>query len=204
MVEWVVSAVEHLGKVRVVGGSGEIEAGKSFIESLERGLEAVQTESFLLVTGDLPYLSREAVDDFLRRADPSVMLNYPIVELSVAEHAYPAMKRTAIKIREGRFTGGNIALIRAEDMRRALPIMNRAYGARKKPLKLAAIVGMRTLFRVAGGQVLPRTLPLRVLEGAVGRFLRAEVRAIITPYPEIAADIDNLAQWRALESGVTA
>jgi len=203
MVAWVIEAVSHLGKVIVVGAPPglsphQLEAGATFIESLGRGIQAVTSDSFLLVTGDLPFLTRAAVDDFILRCDPAAMLSFPVIDVRESERAFPGMKRTSVKTREGRFTGGNIALIQTEQMRAALPVMERAYANRKKPLRLAAIVGIGTLFGVAIGQVVPRLLTLARLERAVGRCLGYPVRAIPTPFPEIGADIDNLEQYRSI------
>lgn len=204
MVELVLGAVRHLGAPILVGGpegltKRHVPAGRSFVESLRAGLDAVETETFLLVTGDLPFLTRDAVDDFLNRADPSAMISYPIVPIAEAERAFPGVKRTAIKLREGRFTGGNLGLIRTDAMRSAMPTIEKAYAARKQPLRLAAIVGFGTLLRVALGQVIPVTLPLATLERAVGRFLGGPVRAIVTPYAEIGADVDDLEQYLAID-----
>jgi hypothetical protein len=204
MVELVVAAVMHLGEPILVGGpeaisNRRVEAGKSFIESLARGLDEVKTESFLLVTADLPFLTPSGVDDFIARCDRQAMLNYPIIDIADAENQFPGMKRTTLKLRDGRFTGGNIALIQTDTMRNALPIMNHAYEARKKPLRLAGIVGPGTLLRVVLGKVAPQTLTIGALEGAVARFLGGSVRAVKTPFAEIGADIDNLEQWRSIK-----
>jgi hypothetical protein len=110
------------------------------------------------------------------------------------------MRRTTLKLREGRVTGGNVALMETEAMRRALPVMARAYAMRKKPLKLAQIVGFGTLFRVALGQVAPSTLPLSCLEGAVGRFLGTKVRVVVSHYPGLGADLDKVGDWQGFEA----
>lgn len=203
MVEWVIDAVAHLGEVIVVGGPPglsprQFEGGATFMESLARGLAAVTSDRFLLVTGDLPFLTAAAVDDFLSRCDSSAMLNFPVIDVRDSEREFPGMKRTSIRTREGRFTGGNIALLDTEQMRAALPVMERAYANRKKPLRLAAMVGFGTLMAVAIGQIVPRLLPLARLEKAVGRCLGREVRAVISPFPAIGADIDNLEQYRSI------
>lgn len=203
MVAWVIEAVAHLGKVIAVGGPPglsphQLEAGTTFIESLGRGLQAVTTDSFLLVTGDLPFLTANAVDDFISRCDPEAMLNFPVIDVRDSERAFPGMRRTSIKTREGRFTGGNIALLQAEPMRAALPVMEQAYANRKKPLRLAGMVGLGTLLAVAAGQLVPSLLPLSRLEKAVGKCLGQRVRAVVSPFPEIGADIDTLEQYRSI------
>jgi len=203
MVEIVFEATRHVGSAIVVGGPatlGErhVEAGENFIESLAAGLAEVLSDRFLLVTADLPFLTSEAVDDFIARCSPGTMLTYPIVDADVAAEKYPGMKRTVVALREGAFTGGNLAVIDSALMRRSLPIMRRAYAYRKSPLKLAAMVGFGTLARLALARVFPKSLRISSLERAVSRFLDGPVVAIPTRYPEIGADIDNLEQYRAL------
>ncbi len=202
IVELIADRLSSFGDLVMVGGPTthswkSVEPGGNFIESLERGLQAVSTESFLLSTGDLPYITEESVSDFISRADPSALLNYPIVHLQACNLKYPGMKRTTIKLREGCFTGGNIALANSSLMRRALPMIGNAYAMRKSPSRLAKLVGLGTLFRVLLGQSLPSSLPLATLEARVSRLLEAPVKAIITEYAELGADIDTAAQYQA-------
>lgn len=210
MVDWVIDAVAHLGPVVVVGGTSSSNdegglttihapAGKTFIESLSNGLAHITSESFLLVTADLPFLTKESIDDFVARCDTTKLFNYPIIPMDEARRRFPQFKRTALKIREGEFTGGNIALVNTALIRRSLPLMQQGYDNRKSPLKLATIVGLGTLFRLILGKVLPGTLPIPALEKAVGKVLQGPVKAIITPYAEIGTDIDSPEQFAELE-----
>lgn len=203
MLDIVVSAVSGFGDPIVVGAAGDpivrhVPAGAHFIESLSNGIGAVTTPEFLLATADLPCLTAEAVQDFLDRCDPQAGFNYPVITVDDCESAFPGMRRTSLRLREGEFTGGNIALMQTDSMRRALPTMQEAYANRKKPLKLAAMVGLDTLFRVAVGRVAPASLPLATLEAKVSRFLGVRIKAVVSRYAEIGADIDNLAQYKSL------
>lgn len=187
----------------VVGGrpglsARQVEAGENFIDSLGRGVDAVETEQFLLATADLPFLTKEAVDDFITRCQPNALLNYPIVPESVVRSRFAGMARTTLKLREGRFTGGNVAVIRTDLMRKSLPILEKAYKLRKQPLRLAAMVGFTTLIRVVAGQAMPHLLTISALERSVGKLMGGPVVAIITPYAEIGADIDNAEQYREM------
>lgn len=187
----------------IVGGQPglsprQVGAGESFIGSLKNGLDLVTTERFLLATADLPFLTSEAVRDFVERSDLSALLNYPIVPETEVSRRFPGMARTTLKLREGRFTGGNVGVMRADLMRQSLPILERAYLLRKKPLRLAALVGFSTLIRVVAGQAVPYILPISALERSVGQLMGGPVRAIITPYAEIGADIDNAEQYREM------
>jgi len=209
MVDWVLDAVKHLGPVVFVGeplgweGEGEIRvvpAGKSFVESLGNGLKAVQSESFLLVTADLPFLTREAVDDFITRCDPTQLFNYPIIRMTDANAKFPQFKRTAMKLKEDEFTGGNILLVKTDLMKQILPRLDEAYANRKSPLKLGRMVGLGTLGRMLLGKLFPATLPIQALEKAVGGILGGPVKGIITPYAEIGTDIDSPEQYLELKN----
>jgi len=198
MVDVVIEAVAAWGQPVIVGGPpalATVEAGASFIESLSRGLSQVTTEQFLLVTADLPFLTAEAVAGFLDGCDAEAMLNYPIIPVDRCEAAYPGMPRTTLKLAEGRFTGGNMSLMRTDLMRRELPKMEEAYALRKRPLALAAMVGYGTLARVLLGQWMPALVPIRSLEAAVTRMLGAQVRGIVVDSPAIGADIDTPEQY---------
>jgi hypothetical protein len=196
----VIKAVAPEGKTFVVGyeieGCANAPAGKSFVDSLRNGLVQIESEAFLLAAADLPFLKAESVRHFVNSADPKMLINYPIIPLDLCEKAFPGMKRTAIRLREGRFTGGNVGVANTNLMRSILPILDEAYANRKKPLRLAAQVGLGTLARLALGQVFPAMLPLAALEKAVGKFLGGSVRAIPMPYPDLGADVDNLTQYQ--------
>jgi len=203
--EIVLEAVKPLGEPILVGGPQgaaprQTQPGESFVASLGAGLALVKTDQFLLVTGDLPFLTTDSVNGFLTACSPGAQLYYPIVRADKPDERFGAMKRTTLKLREGVFTGGNIALADTATMRRILPTMERAYAARKKPLQLAGIVGMGVLGRVLVGKLFPAMLPLSALEQAVGRFLGATVKAVVTDHAEIGADVDNAAQYAAIQA----
>ncbi|MGI8923224.1 MAG: NTP transferase domain-containing protein [Fimbriimonadales bacterium] len=196
-------------ELRQAGGDGqtivvgyEVEgcltapAGNGFIGSLGNGLDRVASETFLLAAADLPFLTASSVAAFLAKCDPEMALNYPVIPVEACERAFPGMRRTSIKLREGRFTGGNIALANTDLMKRIFPVLEKAHANRKLPLKLALQVGLGALLRVVVGQIVPGTLPLAILEKRVGSFLGAPVRAVITEHADIGADVDNLDQYQ--------
>jgi len=197
ILDQVVQALEPLGEIILVGGpessnARRVPSGATFVESIGNGLAEVRSENFLLATSDTPYLTSDSVSDFLSRTDPAALFNFPIIPVQAGRE----LKRTSIRLREGRFTGGNLALVHRDLVRQSLPILEQAYAARKKPLQLASMVGLGTLAQLVVGQIVPSLLPLRTLERAVGRFLRAPVKAIPTEYSEIGDDIDTLEQYQ--------
>jgi hypothetical protein len=203
MLDIVTQALRPHGDLVVVGphcdgAMRRVEAGGSYMESLRQGLGAVRTETFLLTMCDLPHLTSEGVGDFLSRCDPGALLNYPVLDAQATARAYPGVRRTTLRLREGEFTGGNLGLLRADLMREALPLLERAYALRKSPIGLGGLVGWGLVVRLVVGRFAPRTLSLPYLERRVGRFVGGPVRAIRTPYVEIGADVDDIAQYSAM------
>ena len=198
--ETVRAAVQPLNTI-VVGyklrGFPHAEAGTSFVASLRNGLAQVYSENFILVAADLPFLEQESVREIVSAANLDMALNYPIVRAESCEARFPGMKRTTLSIREGKFTGGNIAVANKKWLETIFPVLEKAYANRKKPVSLAGQVGYGTLLKVAWGRLFPSALPLKTLEDAASRFLKAPVRAIVTNCADIGADIDNVEQYQA-------
>ena len=88
-------------------------------------------------------------------------------------------------------------LMHTEMMRRAMPVMERAYSLRKKPLLLAREIGLGLLGSVLLGQIWPHLLPAAKLEAAMGKFLGVGVRGVVTDYAELGADLDSAEQYEA-------
>jgi hypothetical protein len=201
--EIVLSAASGFGDPLVVGGRPGLHprqtpGGAHFVESVRLGLERVRTDTFLLVTVDLPCLKADSLGRFIELCDPAVGLNYPIVPAEVCQREFPGLKRTTLRLREGTFTGGNVALLNRDLMRRALPVLEAAYAARKSPLRLARMAGPSVLGQVVLGRLFPASLRLKRLEQAVGKFLGVEVRAVVGQDADIATDVDSAAQMRVL------
>lgn len=201
--------LSRFGEPLVIGGRvgsapRQAPGGDSFVESFATANSLVRGRRYLLVTVDLPLLTESAVNDFVARCDPEIALSYPIVPAAECEAQLPGMKRTTLKLREGHFTGGNLAMIDAPAVKEATAILQRAYSARKSPVALAGIVGVDTLFRVLLSKVLPMTLSVSYLEQRVGKMLRIPVKAVVTHAAEIGADLDSADQYqvflRALEN----
>lgn len=157
----------------------------SMVGNLEAGIRAAQGQKVLVATGDMPFINPEAVQWILQNA-PQAGFVYSVIGKDAIEKRFAGMRRTYAKVREGRFTGGNIVLIDKDLFFKALPLLNRALELRKKPLALAQMIGWGTLLRVVLGQA---TVP--DLEAKVSGILGVPARALITPYPEVGVDLDK-------------
>lgn len=201
--ETVVEAVKPLGEPLIVGGDPAkhprtIPSGTSFVDSLSLALAELKSDRFLLATADLPFLTPEAVALFLRSADQSADVNYPIVPMDACKKAFPTLKRTAVKIREGEFTGGNLAFLKTDAARNSLPILRKLYEDRKSPLKLARTMGLKTLALLVRAQIAPASVSIADFEASLSRVLQLKIKGVVVPDPGIGTDIDNAEQYQAI------
>ncbi len=149
--------------------------------------EGIASEYFLLVTGDIPLLSPEALEDFLQQCDPyDLDFYYSVVPKEVVEGSYPGVKRTYISLREGTFTGGNIFLVRTEKLPVKLPHVEEFIRLRKSPARMLLKLGFPFLIKFFS-----KTLTIAGLTKRVQNLLEIKGRAVITFYPEIGTDLDK-------------
>jgi GTP:adenosylcobinamide-phosphate guanylyltransferase len=164
-----------------------LEAKGTLLENLQAGLEGCAGASRVLVsTADIPLLSADAVRDVLTR-DPGVGLVYPIVSMAASERRFPGGKRTSARVKEGRFTGGNLFLLEPRLVGAFLPRLRYILENRKNVVKLALMFGVGALVKLALGQ-----LAIAELEGTASRILGVPAQALVTDYPEIGFDVDKV------------
>jgi hypothetical protein len=156
------------------------------LQNLQAGLEEIGDAKRVLVsTADIPLLSAEAVRDVLKR-DPGVGLVYPVVSMTASERMFPGGRRTSAKLKEGRFTGGNLFLLEPKLVNDFLPRLQFVLDNRKNVLRLAGMFGIGAILKLLFG-----TLQIAELERTVSRILGVPARALISEYAEIGFDVDK-------------
>ena len=163
-------------------------SGTHFVDTITAGLAAVsRPERILVCTCDLPLLTPEAVDDFVGRAlDTGADLCYSMVngqrlrELPVLAH------RTLVRLREGRYTGGNLALLSRRLIEEKAPRLGQAFAGRKNQLALAWMLGPGFVWRLATGR-----LGLAEIVAKARELLDLSAAVIDSTYVEVCYDIDK-------------
>lgn len=165
-----------------------LPSGSTMIENLLRAVDYVREQPHVLVvTSDIPLLTPEAVDDFIERCKPyEADIYYPVVSRDTNEKYYPGMQRTYVRLKEGTFTGGNLALVAPEALRRGRAVIEQAYLMRKKPIKLARLLGFRFILKFVFNR-----LGLHEIEEQAANVIGCSGRAVISPYPELGIDVDK-------------
>lgn len=167
-------------------------ASDSMIENIHAGLEYLSSESGLsshvvLSSCDIPLLTAEAIEDFLKRCrQHEAEIYYTIIPREVVKRAYPETKRTYATLKDGTFTGGNIGLVSPEAIINNFSLLEKAYNLRKSPLQLARVLGFKFIVKFA-----LRSLTIAEAEERVTDLLNARGKAVVTPYPEIGIDVDK-------------
>jgi len=172
-----------------VAGADDLRPdGSRMIESLASGLAGVPPdEQVLIAASDLPFLSREAIDEFVgeaRRRDLDVA--YAIVSQRLHARRYPSVRHTWATMFEGRFCGGGLFVLRPRMLDALRIVLDDLGAARKSPLRLAALFGWDIVPRFALG-----FLPIAAAEERASTILRARVGAIRSTHPEIAVNVDH-------------
>ena len=158
----------------------------------------------LLSTSDLPFVTGEHFREFvaaaLQRMDETrAGLVWSVVPVAQCYARFPNVKRTALKLKEGGLTGGNLMLARPSALLPLKAHIANAYAARKSPLRLAAMLGGSAILRLLVSQtVAPNVLTVPLLEAQISRLLRIPARAVLTDSVEIATDLDRPSDFAAV------
>ena len=174
------SWVEDVDRIVVSDGS--------FMENALAGFSALKKgRAVLAATGDLPALTPEAVDDFVRQSlDSGAEFTYPLVSATDMEEQFPGSQRTYVKVAGGKVTGGNMMLLSPELVRRHSELGQRLFDARKSPVRMARVLGLPFIVKYLSGG-------LRVddVERKLEQMLVAPCAAIRTRFAAIGADVDK-------------
>ncbi|MDD3840265.1 MAG: nucleotidyltransferase family protein [Clostridia bacterium] len=203
MIEYVIDALvesEMIDKIVVVGPREQlsnyidskvdciVDDRGSIIENAKAGVEQFEdNKRILIITSDIPMVTAEAIDDFVKRAyESGGDFCYPIVDKRLNDQKYPGVRRTYVKLKEGTFTGGNFIMIEPRVLEKCEDIAKKLIAFRKKPWKATQIIGVQFLIQLIIG-----TLSLPKLEERFSEIMGIKAVAIISDYPEIGNDVDK-------------
>ncbi|MFA5844611.1 MAG: nucleotidyltransferase family protein [Coriobacteriia bacterium] len=203
MVEWVVDAmreaemVEGLAVVvptaEDLGGWADkvdkvVVSDRSFMDNVVAGIVAFRVDRpVLVVTGDLPLLRGEDVDDFVRASlATGADFTYPLIPEQDMVAAFPGGERTFVKLSTGRVTGGNMMLVNPSLVPAIRGIGQRMFDTRKSPAAMAKVLGVRFFFKLATGRLDPA-----MVEKKLGQLLGGTGAAIVTHRAALGMDVDK-------------
>ena len=172
-----------------LAGADERRAdGARMVESLASGVAGLPLDDDVLIAAsDLPVLSAAAIAEFVAAARVlNLDLAYAIVEQRDHRARYPAVPHTWAKLKEGRFCGGGLVMLKPRALPALRAVLDDLGAARKSPLRLAALFGWDILLRFALG-----SLTITAAEARASAILHAPAGAVRCTHPEVAVNVDR-------------
>ncbi len=186
----VVGPKEELKELAGVGHDFEAVAEQgSMLENLAAGFNLIEPEKpCLVVTGDIPLINAEVIEQFLTLCAPfEYDLYYPVLTRESCLERFPKTERTYVRLKEGHVTGGNIGLVRPVWFLKNRARLELFISYRKKPLKLLKILPLSLALKY-----LLKSLSVKDLEYHLSRLLFLKAQAVFCDCVEIAVDVDKI------------
>lgn len=168
----------------VNGGDNAVESFASAVKVLqEQGI----SEQVLILPTDIPFITVEAIEDFVTRCEKlGADFCYPVTSQKVNEAKFPGVMRTYVRLKEGIFTGGNLFMIRSAIVDRCLDLAVELVARRKNPVAMARLFGIGLVLKY-----LLRRLSIPMIEQRFYQMTGLRGRALISDYAEIGVDVDK-------------
>ena len=152
------------------------------------------TQPVLLTTADHPLLTPEIVDHFCR---DSLTSGCDVV-IGLAPHdlvrtAFPDLKKTVLRFRDGQYCGCNLFAFLTEDGRKLADFWRRVERDRKKPLVVIRLLGLWSLLRYRLGW-----LTLDTALARLSRKVGLKIGVVILPYAHASVDVDTVDDYQVL------
>ncbi len=149
----------------------------------------------LVTTADHALLTPQIVDYFCdqaRRMQCDVAVGLAAYDRIVT--AFPESRRTAIKFKNGGYSGCNLFGFLSPRSDRAAEFWGQIEKERKKPLRMIRVLGWRSVVRYLMGRI---SLDDGLKE--LSHKMQIKVRAVILPFPQAAVDVDTVDDWHFVE-----
>ena len=183
----VIGPEEVLAEAKESGADLMLPEGRTGPDNIYRGLDGLPdvTPHLLIVTGDMPFLTPEAVRDFLALCPDEGEICIPLAERSAFELRYPDLIRTDTRLQDGYFRLGGIFRAEAATLRRIRPHLEQMFAASKNNLQMARLIGIPFIVRY-----LLRRLTVDQIVARASDILQCGGAAVRHVPPELAFDID--------------
>lgn len=195
----VVTALRDAGaaEIAVVGSHPAVrtEAARLGVESLDEaagpslsakaGVERLGTP-LVVTTADHALLRPEWITRFLADVPSHTDVAALMAERAVVEAAAPGTKRTYLKLADGQWSGCNLFYLANHRALAVLDLWRRVEAERKRPWRMAGLLGPAMLLRYAAGR-----LSLAHAAERLGELAGVKAAIVPTPYGLAAVDVDK-------------
>lgn len=166
-----------------------IEASEDGGINALRALSAWETGPLLYMTSDLPFVTAQAVRNFLERSAPFA-LTMPLADADAYEARFPHAPEHVVELGGERVANGNVFFIAPSALAPLRRWAVRFFNARKSKFAMARMLGPALLARYLLGK-----LTIGAIERKAARGLGVAVAAVRGADPEICFDVDTLDEY---------
>lgn len=153
--------------------------------SVRAGAERLGTP-LVVTTADHALLRPEWVTRFLADTPAEADVTVLVAARPTVEAAAPGTKRTWLKLADGDWSGCNLFYLANDRALRVIDLWRRVEAQRKRPWKMAGILGPGMLLRY-----LLRRLGLREAAARLGALAGVRAAIVETPYGLASVDVDK-------------
>ncbi len=171
-------------------GVDRVLAQERLVDSFCRGVMSAQNQQMpvLVACGDLPFLTADAVEQFVsdctKRSEADIWYGYLRKECS--QKAYPELPHTYAKFREGTFCGTGLMMIRPRVVPSIVATMQHLTENRKRVLGLILTLGPKSLL-----YYLIRRLTVKMAEQAGEKVFKVPCCGVESLYAETGFNVDD-------------
>ncbi len=206
MVYWVVKALREsrrVNQIYIVGMGPEdnvdfetdivyVPNQNAHFDNIMAGVDAIKAhqpdaEFFITASADIPALKPSTVAWFVETCEGlEGDLYYSVVERDVMEAAFPDSRRSYVPVVEGKFCGGDLFFVRTAIVHNNEQLVRELLAKRKSAWQQARLLGFSTIVKF-----LFRRLSIKDAEALSERLLHATGHVIVSPYADLAMDVDK-------------
>lgn len=168
-------------------GPTNILAGLDWLRTARGGDHAGRV---LVVTTDLPFVTRDAIEGFVDACPGDSDICVPVISRGEFEGAYPNSSNFYVRLADGEWTIGSAFLVDPVSIERNRALIEQVFRARKSQLGMARLLGVGLVVRF-----LTRRLTVSVIEKRCRRMLGCSTAAVFGCSPSLGYDIDNIKEF---------
>lgn len=142
----------------------------------------------LVTTTDHALLEAQWVQQFLANIPAGVDVAALVAARAIVEAAAPGTRRTWLKLADGHWSGCNLFYLASDRALGIVDFWRRVEAERKRPWRMAYILGPGILLRYLFGQ-----LSLSDAAHRLGRMAGVSAAIVQTPYGQASVDVDKVA-----------
>jgi len=152
----------------------------------------------LVASCDIPTITPEIVDWRVHKSlEHESDIDYAVVDRKTMETRFPGANRSFVRLKDCELCGGDLNVIQVALIEKE-QLWARLFAARKNALKQTALLGIDLLLLLLLGR-----LSLKDAEHRACERIGVKGRACLSPYAEVAMDVDKPHQLELLRQDLT-